>query len=229
MTQVKICGITNLEDARHAADCGADALGFIFHPQSPRCVSPEGARDIVRALPREVAKVGVFVNRDFREVKWIAAYCGLDFIQLHGDESPEYCRHFPASVLIKAVAPREGGSIRKWCEYPVKALLADARDEERYGGTGKTTDWALARKIGESVPLILAGGLHRDNVEEAVEAVAPRAVDFCSGVEASPGRKDLEKVREAIAAVRAMKRDAGENIFGVRGRSLWIPSPETAY
>jgi phosphoribosylanthranilate isomerase len=214
MMEIKICGIANLEDALCVVECGADALGFIFHPQSPRFVSPAKVREIVEALPRDIAKVGVFVNRDVREVRWIKDFCGLDFIQLHGDEPPEYCRQLPPDRLIKAVFPHEATDLKELAGYPVKAFLADARDGGRRGGTGKNTDWAAAKAIGEVMPLILAGGLNAENILEAIEAVSPLAVDLNSGVEEFPGKKDPEKVRAVIAVVRSMKKDKGVKIFG---------------
>lgn len=214
MTEVKVCGITNPEDALHAVECGADALGFIFHPGSPRFVAPQRALDIIKALPRGVVKVGVFVNRDIREVKETAELCGLDLIQLHGDEPPEYCRHFAPEVLIKAVFPDEGIDPEGLNLYPVKAFLADRRTPGRHGGTGEKADWKAARTIGAAVPLILAGGLNPENIAAAIEAVSPPAVDVNSGVEAYPGKKDPEKVKAVIAVAHAVERKEKRGIFG---------------
>jgi phosphoribosylanthranilate isomerase len=214
MTEIKICGITNIEDAIFATENGADALGFIFHPASPRCITPQLARQIIRILSRKVARVGVFVNSDVREVMWTADYCGLDFIQLHGDETQDYCRHFPASRLIKVVFPMEEADVDNLRLYPVKAILADSRDTGRQGGTGKATNWSAAKKISEMMPLVLAGGLHIGNIEEAIKTVLPSAVDVCSGVEARPGKKDPEKVKNIIEIVRLLKINEGMKIFG---------------
>jgi len=202
MVQIKICGITNMGDAQAAAEAGADALGFVFHPASPRCVTPGQARGIIDALPPMVCTVGVFVNLPPDEVLWVADLCGLDFIQLHGSETPEYCRRFPRERLIKAVSLRSEADFVETDDYPVRAFLFDARDPVRFGGTGKTCDWNLARRFAARHPLILAGGLNADNVGAALEAVQPLAVDLSSGVEAAPGKKDHDKLRALAAAVR---------------------------
>ena len=202
MTEIKICGITNLEDASFAVECGADALGFNFYPKSPRYGAPESAKEIIEKIPDGITKVGVFVNHDALEVKKIVDYCGLDLVQLHGDESPEYCRQLPSSLLIKAFSPRGEGDLRTLSSYPVKAILVDAYDPVRYGGTGKRSDWRLAVKVKETHPLIIAGGLNADNIREVIEIVSPHAVDINSGAESSPGRKDPEKVRKIVEIVR---------------------------
>jgi phosphoribosylanthranilate isomerase len=202
MTGIKICGITNLEDASFAVECGADALGFNFYSMSPRHVAPESAREIIEKIPDGITKVGVFVNHDALEVREIVEYCGLDLVQLHGDESSEYCRQFPSSLLIKAFSPREEGDLRKLRSYPVRAILVDAYDPLRYGGTGKRSDWRLAAKVKETHLLIIAGGLNADNIGEAIEIVSPHGVDINSGAESSPGRKDPQKVRKITEIVR---------------------------
>lgn len=227
MTEIKICGITRPEDALAAAAAGADALGFIFAPESPRRVTPERVRRITAELPGGIVTVGVFVNQDAAFVEGIAASCGLDLIQLHGDESPEYCRRFPRERLIKAVWPSGADDIGCLADYPVRAFLADGRDGRRRGGTGRTADWARAAEVGRVYPLVLAGGLGEDNVREALALVRPRAVDINSGVESAPGIKDPERLRRVVAAIRdfAGPREAsGPVIFrrpanpGDRGR-----------
>ena len=213
MTQIKICGITNLEDALCAAACGADAVGFIFHPPSPRYITPEQAREIIAALPGNIVKVGVFVNRDAGEVAQTFEDCGLDLIQLHGDESPEYCRRFPRERVIKAVfhqTPEELGAL---VAYDVRAFLVDFREADRYGGTGKRADWKFAAKLGEAYPLILAGGLNSENIGEALAAVAPGAVDINSGIEKSPGIKDHDRMRRIIGMIRNCKKGGQLPIF----------------
>jgi phosphoribosylanthranilate isomerase len=202
MTQIKICGITNIEDALAAAAAGANALGFVFHPASPRHVTPGQAREIIGALPQAVCTVGVFVNLAAAEVLQIAERCGLDLIQLHGGETREYCRRFPRERLIKALSFRSEEEINVMADYPVRAFLVDAHDPVRFGGTGTTCDWNLARKAAARHPLILAGGLNEENILAALEAVRPLAVDISSGVEAAPGKKDHEKIRSVIAAVK---------------------------
>jgi phosphoribosylanthranilate isomerase len=210
MVEVKICGITNINDAYVAIKCGADALGFIFYPKSQRYVAPERAIEIIQKLPHEIIKVGVFVNHEIHEVKEIVKFCGLNLIQLHGDESPEYCAQFPKSSLIKAVSCRLEEDIRKLRNYSVRAILVDGREQGHYGGTGKNSDWRLAIKIKETHPLILAGGLNKENIRKAIETVRPQVVDINSGVELSPGKKDPDKIRDIIEIVR----ETNHNITG---------------
>jgi phosphoribosylanthranilate isomerase len=202
MTQIKICGITCREDALMAAKFGADALGFIFYNASPRCITPEAACSIIRHLPDGVARVGVFVNHDAAKVCEIAACCALDLLQFHGDETPDYCRLFPADSVIKALSPRTLDDLETLVAYPVKAILVDHREAGCYGGSGRTSNWELAGQIKRLYPLILAGGLHEGNIEEAIRIVAPDAVDINSGVEGSPGKKDPEKVMRIIEMIR---------------------------
>lgn len=200
--EIKICGITNIPDALLAAECGADALGFIFYTKSPRYVVPQKAKEIIQKLPRGMSKVGVFVNHEIKQVKQIAQFCGLDLIQLHGDESPEYCAQFPASCLIKAVSPKTGEALREIRKFPVGAILMDGCNPGHYGGTGKISDWGLARKVKKVHPLILAGGLNKKNIGQAIETVRPQAVDVNSGAEISPGKKDHRKIKEIVRMVR---------------------------
>ena len=202
MTEVKICGITNREDALTAFHAGADALGFIFYPPSPRFVKPDRVREITRGLPGSICRVGVFVDEDPEEVRRIMRFCGLDYIQLQGKESPDYCALFPPSVLIKAVSLRKDEDLAFLADYPVKAILADAGGPGQPGGTGRTCDWDLVKKSGERHRIILAGGLHPTNILMALETVSPQAVDVGSGVEARPGKKDPAKVKDFVAAVK---------------------------
>ena len=202
MTEVKICGITNREDAMAAVSAGADAIGFIFHAPSPRWVPPDRVREIARKLPGRVCRVGVFVDQEPEEVRRVVRFCGLDFIQLHGKESPDYCGLFPAAVLIKAVALRGEPDLESLSLYPVRAILLDAYDPRQPGGTGRTGDWNLARKAAQKHAIILAGGLNAGNILAALEAVSPLAVDVGSGVEALPGKKDPGKVQELVALVK---------------------------
>jgi len=217
MVQIKICGITNIEDALAAASAGADALGFVFHPASPRYITPGQARGIIGSLPPTICSVGVFVNLPAVEVLQIADLCGLDFIQLHGSETQGYCRSFPRERLIKALSFRSEDEFAVMADYPVRAFLVDAHDPVRFGGTGKTCDWNVARKAANRHPLILAGGLRAKNILAALEAVRPLAVDLSSGVEATPGKKDHEKVRAVIDVVRkydaSATLDAREAVF----------------
>lgn len=203
MTQVKICGITNEEDALCAAKLGATALGFIFYPHSPRNIKPADARKIVSAMPAELVKVGVFVNEKVAEIKRVMKYCGLDMIQLHGDESPAYCRHFPGYQVIKAVELKNDDDFNHASSYDVAAILVDSRHAGLYGGTGKKANWELACRIKNKKPLILSGGLNEGNIAEAIKAVMPDALDINSGVELRPGEKDHIKMAQIFDVMRA--------------------------
>jgi phosphoribosylanthranilate isomerase len=201
MTRVKICGMTNLEDALLAVDLGADALGFIFAP-SPRRVTVEQAREVIHRLPPFVTRVGVFVDSDLQEVQRIMAACSLDMAQLHGRETPDYCRQlFPRA--IKSFRVRDASSLGSLSLYNVSAYLLDSYVEGQPGGTGRTFDWSLALEARRHGPVIIGGGLSPDNVRQAIAAVHPYGVDVCSGVEARPGKKDPQKVRRFIEEVRA--------------------------
>jgi phosphoribosylanthranilate isomerase len=220
MTAVKICGITNLKDALAACDCGAEALGFIFFDPSPRHINPLAAHKIIQRLPREIAKVGVFVNPEISLVQNLREYCGLDFIQLSGDEPPDFCNQIPASRLLKAVSPAMGENLRLMDSYKARAFLIDSREQGKFGGTGKLSNWELAKTIGQKHPIILAGGLNPENVGVAIEAVSPAAVDVTSGVEIYPGEKDPQKLRRFIERVRLVSGREGNGIFGRdKGRS----------
>ncbi len=207
MIGVKICGITHISDAYAAVEFGADALGFIFYPGSRRYVAPESAKEIIQKIPKSVGRVGVFVNQKIQEVKEVVGFCGLRLIQLHGDESPQYCAQFPKSFLIKTVSHWAEEEIREIGDYTVRAILVDARAPGCYGGTGKNSDWALAMRIKRIHPLILAGGLNKENIKRAIETVGPHAVDINSGVETSPGKKDVHKIREIMEIIRAADKD----------------------
>jgi phosphoribosylanthranilate isomerase len=160
-----------------------------------------------RDLPDGVVRVGVFVNEDALKVMEIVDFCGLDLIQLHGDEPPDYCGRFPAERLIKAVSFHGDGDPAALAHYAVRAILLDHREAGRYGGTGKQSDWNLAGRIKALYPLILAGGLHEGNIEEAIRTIAPDAVDLNSGVEQSPGKKDPNKLKRIIEIIRSNTHD----------------------
>jgi phosphoribosylanthranilate isomerase len=201
--KVKVCGITSYEDAAAVVEAGADALGFNFYPASPRYVDPLIVRGIVRRLSPFATAVGVFVNMaNTRALTEIVRFSGVQVLQLHGDESPDYCRELQDWPLIKAIRPGGGLDCVVLSEYPVQAFLLDARDEGHYGGTGKTFDWTLATGIKGIRPVILAGGLTPENVAHAIQAVQPYAVDVCSGVEAMPGKKDPAKLLRFMEEVR---------------------------
>ena len=200
MTRVKICGITNLEDARLAVEYGADALGFVFYEGSPRHVFPETVREIISHLPPFVTTVGVFVNAPPQEIREVMDLAGLDVVQLHGDEPQEECSLFPR--VIKAFRVRELSDIERLKGYSVSAYLLDAYDPEVPGGTGQTFNWDIAVEAKKYGPIILAGGLTPENVADAVSRVRPYAVDVSSGVEAQKGKKDHEKMRLFIERVK---------------------------
>lgn len=197
MTKVKICGITSVDDALMAVDAGADALGFVFFEKSPRYVTPETAAGIIAKLPPLVQVVGLFVNADLDVVNRSADNCGLDIVQLHGEESPEFCRLVRRRVM-KAFRIRGPESLVPLPEFRVAAYLLDAYSPNAYGGTGEVFDWDCAVAAKEHGPIVLAGGLTTENIAAAVTQVRPYAVDVSSGVEASPGKKDPDKVRRFI-------------------------------
>jgi len=200
--RVKICGITNREDALEAVDAGADALGFVFYERSPRQVTAAQAADILRGIPPFVAKVGVFVNPNPDQVRQAIAQCGLDTLQFHGEESSEFCLQFGLKV-IKAFRLADAAALPSLVPYATDAWLLDSCVPGQYGGTGKQCNWdlAIAAKA-HGRPLILAGGLTPDNVAEAVRRVRPYAVDTSSGVESAPGQKDAGKMRAFVAAAK---------------------------
>jgi phosphoribosylanthranilate isomerase len=212
--EIKICGITNLKDAICAVESGADAIGFIFYRQSPRHIEPQIAREIIKKLPRHIARVGVFVNHDPHEIKDIFSRCGLTMIQLHGDESPEYCFQFPLTTLIKAASPTSEDDLDILKRYSVKAVLMDTRDDGQFGGTGKKCDWSLAVRVKSQHPLILAGGLTETNIREAIKLVSPHAVDLNSGVEQFPGKKDPMKIKNVIKIIHGMNQSHAEKSIG---------------
>lgn len=214
---VKICGITNLEDAEAAIEAGADMLGFNFYRPSPRFVESATAHNIISAVRvkaktsrAQVTMVGVFVNEPVEDVARIAAEVGLDGVQLHGEETADYLRRLkqavPRQFLVKVIRPNGAIDLAPPEVYPSDAYMIDAYDPKLHGGTGRTTDWTLARDAADKLPrLFLAGGLSPENVAEAIAAVRPYAVDACSALEVSPGRKDHARLREFVAAVRASK------------------------
>lgn len=212
-TRVKICGITEAAHGLAAADAGADAIGFVFWPGSKRSVTPDDAVAIARDLPDAVLRVGVFVDTPAEEMARVADAVGLDILQLHGDEPLSVLDGLPRPV-VKAVRVGEGFSQAEALRYAARCagILVDTRragEAALPGGTGAPFDWSLVDGLSRRVPfLVLAGGLGPSNVAEAIRAVRPHAVDVSSGVEVVPGRKDPEKVRAFVEAVRAAQRDA---------------------
>lgn len=201
MVKIKICGITELDDALHAVDCGADALGFVFYERSPRAIPPDKAQAIIAKLPPFVTVVGLFVNEDSRIVREVADHCHLDVIQYHGDETPETVRKAPRRS-IRALRIREDATLENLGAYPASGLLIDAWVAGAFGGTGVLSNWEIAAEIAKKRSLVLAGGLTPENVAAAIQAVCPYGVDVSSGVENAPGRKDKKKVAAFIRAAQ---------------------------
>jgi indole-3-glycerol phosphate synthase/phosphoribosylanthranilate isomerase len=214
--QIKICGITNLEDAMAACEAGADMLGFNFWPQSPRFIEPQAAREIIfnkLKLRRGVRMIGVFVNETLERIRHVAKDTHLNGIQLHGDETVEFCRQLKATgsydpylFVIKAFAANAELDVEKLSDYRTEAFMLDAYDPKLRGGTGRTADLTIAREAARKLPrLFLAGGLAPENVADAITAVRPYAVDACSSLELAPGKKDHARMKEFVAAVRAVR------------------------
>jgi len=212
-TRVKICGMTRMEDALVAVAHGVDALGFIFYHKSPRCVPLEDAQSIIRSLPPFIDKVGVFVNATIAEVKEAAAV-GLTAIQLHGDESPEYCVELKemglCSYIIKAFRVGDKSGVTDFTPYDqvVDAFLLDTYVSGAKGGTGEIFDWSIIDNLQLQRPVLLAGGLGPDNIKEAIDSSGPYCLDVNSGVEVSPGVKDHQKIAQVMSIVQ--KAGAGE-------------------
>jgi phosphoribosylanthranilate isomerase len=201
MLRIKICGITNLEDAMAAAELGADAVGFVLYPNSPRCVKPSQAKVIISQLPPYVTTVGVFANQDAKDILDIVEECGFDLVQLQGDEPPEFCQRLGPRV-VKAIRVKDPDSIKRMAAYTVRAFVLDSYRENQLGGTGERFDWDLALQARPYGRIILAGGLTPDNVREAVTKVQPYGVDVSSGVEQRMGKKDHTKIEKFIKQAR---------------------------
>ena len=207
MTFIKICGITNLEDALSAVAAGADALGFNFYKPSPRYITPQAAREIIEQLPDSILTVGVFVNEESPQaVRNIATEASIKALQLHGDESPVYCRELAADAhVIKTLAVSDSFDSELACAYQVDAIMLDTRDNRLRGGTGRVFNWSVAERVSQIVPkLYLAGGLSPENVAEAIRKVRPYAVDACSALEDRPGIKNHERMRAFVDTVRSL-------------------------
>jgi phosphoribosylanthranilate isomerase len=225
MTMVKICGLTNLHDARWAWECGADLLGFVFVPSSPRCVTQEEAAAITERLAAEGCQaklVGVFASQPLEQVGQVVKRCSLDLAQLHGGEEPEYVGRLRIPVII-GTRVREGIDWDELASHRAWAYLLDSYDPKKLGGTGHAWDWELLRGARRTdLRLIIAGGLTPDNVPSLVRQLKPWGVDVSSGVEAAPGRKDPDKVARFIECVREESehdcRSAGNGLSGLAGR-----------
>jgi phosphoribosylanthranilate isomerase len=202
---IKICGITNIDDALAAVAAGADALGFNFYRPSPRYITPQSAREIVEQLPASILTVGVFVNDE--SAADMAAEAGVTALQLHGDESPGYCRELAADrYVIKALSVSNEFDVDSVKTYKTEAIMLDTRHNNLRGGTGQVFDWSIAQQVSHLIPkLFLAGGLAPENVAAAIETVRPYAVDACSALEDKPGKKNHARMRAFIDAVRGVK------------------------
>ena len=220
MTKVKICGITNLEDALLSAKFGADALGFNFYEKSPRYILPEKAREIIEKLPKEVMKVGVFVNESLEKIAEIASIAKLDALQLHGEETPEFARELKTKTnleIIKAFRVSPEFKPEDVLQYEVDAVLLDAYSPREHGGTGETFDWGIAKKVQEIFPkMYLAGGLNDINIVRAMDIVKPFAVDVCSGIEIEKGLKNEIKLINFITKGKTdLSKLSERNLFGL--------------
>jgi phosphoribosylanthranilate isomerase len=206
--KVKICGITNLRDAVQAIAAGADLLGFNFYAGSPRYIAPAKARKIAHLLPQRVSLVGVFVNESEPKMLEIAQAVGLDYLQLHGDESPEMTKRLARTLrVIKAVQARKSFRPAQLSRFKrASAILLDGFDGQHRGGTGRTIDWDVARRARSYGRIVLAGGLKPENVAAAIRIAKPYAVDVCSGVESKSGKKDPAKMKALMNAVRTTRK-----------------------
>lgn len=213
MLKIKICGITNLEDALLCAELGVDAIGFVFAP-SPRKIEPNKAREIIKRLPPFLTKVGVFVNENVNKVKEIVEFCGLDVLQFHGDETPQYCEVFTQKV-IKAFRIKGAEDLNSIKKYNVSAFLFDSAVK------GQPFNWSLLRNFHCETPVILAGGLNPENLELALSVFHPYGVDVSSGVEAFPGKKDEKKLRKFIEVIRKWK----EKVISENSGDVLSPKP----
>ena len=203
--KVKVCGMTNLKDTLVAVEEGADAVGFIFYKKSPRSVTMKLVREIVLELPPFIDTVGVFVDETAEQINKIADYCNLDMVQLHGDESPTFCKRMRRRV-IKGFRVKDMESVKKLSKFQVSGFILDTFSESLHGGTGKVFDWNLALPAKKFGPVIMAGGLTPNNVQQAVRQIRPYGVDVCSGVESEPGIKDHKKVRAFLNNAKAGRK-----------------------
>ena len=201
MGRVKICGITNIEDAVAAAEYGADAIGFVFQPKSPRAITPETAKNIVSALPPFITIIGVFVNESKQEIERIIRYVGLNIVQLHGNEPPDACQL--NKKVIKAIRVKDLTDLEPLKRYNVSAFLLDTYSPHTMGGTGQIFNWDIAVEAKKFGRIILAGGLNHENIEEAIKWVRPYGIDVAKGVESNKkGEKDHKKLKLFIEKAR---------------------------
>jgi phosphoribosylanthranilate isomerase len=204
ITKVKICGITNYDDAVAAMDMGADLLGFNFYSKSPRYLTKEKAAAIIDKLPGFIDTAGVFVNASVEHIHDTKSFCHLDWVQRHGDETPEFCRSFLSHdiKIMKAIRVKDEADIQKADDFFTDALLLDAFDPDKYGGTGSAFDWNIVGHINKRV--FLAGGINPDNAATAV-ALGVYGIDVCSGIESVPGKKDHKKMKKLFENIRHLR------------------------
>ena len=204
IVKVKICGLTNYRDAAAAVDLGADLLGFNFYPKSPRFITPEQAAQIINKLPAFIHVAGVFVNASLDQIKEAISECNLDWVQLHGDESPEFCESLLSINVrtMKAIRVKDQEDIERAESFFTDAVLLDAFDPEKYGGTGLTFDWNIIGHINKRI--FLAGGINPDNVAAAIE-LGVYGIDVCSGIEARPGKKDHRKMKKLFENIQRLR------------------------
>jgi len=204
IVKVKICGITNYEDAMAAVDMGADLLGFNFYPKSPRCITAEEATEIINKLPGFIDIAGVFVNASFEQIREVINQCQLNWVQLHGDEDPQFCQQFDSLNIktMKALRVKDRKDIEKADSFFTDAILLDAYHPEKYGGTGESFDWSIIGNIHRRT--FLAGGINPDN---AVKAIQPGiyGIDVCSGIESEPGKKDKKLMKKLFDNIRHLR------------------------
>lgn len=212
--QVKICGITNITDAKVAVDLGVDLIGFNFYKKSPRYIEPQQAKEIAMALPSFVETVGLFVDSSIDEIRDIGSHSWLNWVQLHGDQDVKFCEELSSCLsvkIIKAIRVRAAEDIKKITEFNVDAILLDAWDDTKYGGTGKQFDWSFLNKTNSDY--FLGGGVNADNIDKALE-LGVYGVDICSGVESEPGLKDHKKMKEIFDKINQF--NSGMTLYGYK-------------
>jgi len=212
MIPVKICGITNIFDAEYAIDNGASALGFIFYHGSPRYIKYSKAKKIINSLDNRIKIIGVFVNEDLDNINNIIQTMKFDFIQLHGDETPEYCNEIDLPI-IKAIRVNNNINIDNLLKFKVNAFLFDKYKKGFLGGTGEIFNWELLNHLNINIPIILSGGLNTNNVEKAIKLVKPDIIDINSGIEKSPGIKDMYKLNTIMNTINKIDIDYNNKLL----------------